>query len=118
MRTLFGDFTTGTIDRGGFILWTVLIFVIALVFVIALGGFAALYDTATGTQGGTPALNGVGALAVLVFMLALGVAQINLVAKRTRDIGWSVPLVVILYIIGVPLVWLVLAIVKGRGAAL
>lgn len=119
MRTLFGDWTTGTIDRGGFILWTVILFVIAAIFIFLLGGSAALVENTIGTEGsGAPALGGLALIGTFVFMIAFAIAQINLVAKRTRDIGWSVPLVVILYIIGVPLVWLVLAIVKGRGATL
>lgn len=114
LNEMFGSFSSGAIGRARFILGTIALAVVAVVLVIALGGGAGVYDRVTGTSGGTPTLSGIALLFLVVVMGAYVVGNLNLVAKRARDIGWSPLLMVILYIIGSGVVWIVLAVVPSQ----
>lgn len=115
-QDMFGNFTSGRIGRGRFILLTLLLAASIFAFAILLGGGIGVFERLGGTAD-TPGVEPL-AMGSLLAMGILGIAvivgQLNLVAKRARDIGWNALLMVVLYLIFTPVVWVVLAVVGGK----
>ena len=110
-QEIFGNFSSGAIGRGRFIALTLFVGFGALAIVMAVALATGLFD-GTGGAGAS--------LLFLLVLLVVGfgalVGQCNLVAKRTRDIGWEPLVTVILYLFFSLIVWIILAIVPGKEA--
>ena len=115
---MFGSFSSGAIGRLRFVGLTLLLGFGFLLVGMALGGGAGIFESA----GGDPAVAGAGLgtvalLVILVVGVAVMVGQLNLVAKRARDIGWPVLPTVVIYLFFSFIVWFILALVPGQHSA-
>ena len=115
---MFGSFSSGAIGRLRFVGLTLLLGFGFVLVGMALGAGAGIFENA----GGDPATAGAGlGIVALLVMLVAGVAvivgQLNLVAKRARDIGWPVLPTVVIYLFFSFIVWFILALVPGQQSA-
>ncbi|MCG6940717.1 MAG: hypothetical protein LJE69_05650 [Thiohalocapsa sp.] len=118
-RALWGDIQNGRLERLPFLGWYLLVSLLALLLAFGIG---AVIGAAERMAGGDPvahqlsladSLGTTGVLAVAVVFALLLMAQLNLMAKRARDMGLPVPWLLVLG-------WLLLSglVSSGGGAAL
>lgn len=114
-RDMFGNFTTGRIGRLRFVVLILLLGAAMLATGLVLGFGAAIGNVVrdAAVQSALPAMRLAGLLVFLAVSLAIVVGSLNLVAKRSRDIGWHPVLLVVLFLISSGLVSIVLALVPG-----
>ncbi len=118
-RALWGDIQNGRLKRLPFLGWHLIISLLAALLAFGIG---AAIGTAERMAGGeavghelalADSLGTTGLLAVAVIFALLLMAQLNLMAKRVRDMGLPVPWLLVLG-------WLLLSglVSSGGGAAL
>lgn len=116
-QDMFGEFTTGRVGRGKFVFLTLLLGLSLVVFAMLIGGGIGVFERLGGTAD-TPGVQPAAFGTVLAFFVAgviVAIGQLNLVGKRARDIGWSAPLLIVLYLLLTPLIWIILAVMSGKG---
>lgn len=117
LHDAFRSFSGGRISRMRFVVTTLALALAVIVVGLAMGAGAGVLERLAGTEAvhaSAPALGGGG---LLLFLLTGGLAilgTLNLVAKRARDIGWGVPLALLLFILFSGITWIVLAVVPGK----
>ena len=115
---MFGSFSSGVIGRLRFVGLTLLLGFGFVLVGMALGAGAGIFENAGGDRATAGAGLGIAALLVmLVAGVAVIVGQLNLVAKRARDIGWPVLPTVVIYLFFSFIVWFILALVPGQQSA-
>ena len=115
-QDMFGEFTTGKVGRGKFILLTLGLGLFLVVFAMMIGGGIGVFERLGGTAE-TPGVQPLALGTLLAFFAAgivVAIGQLNLVGKRARDIGWPALLLVIVYLFLTPLIWLILAVMPGK----
>jgi len=118
-RALWGDIQNGRLERLPFLGWHLLVSLLAALLAFGIGALIGAAERMAGGQAVehelalADSLGTTGLLAVALIFALLLMAQLNLMAKRARDMGLPIPWLLVLG-------WLVLSglVSSGGGAAL